>query len=42
MRFFEGLDLVPPGLVRVPEWRSRSEIEARTPSNLWGGAARKP
>ncbi len=42
MDFFAGLDLVPPGLVRVPEWRPRSEIEARTPSNLWGGVARKP
>jgi S-adenosyl methyltransferase len=42
MEFFEGLDLVPPGLVRVPEWRPRSEIEAKTPSNLWGGVARKP
>jgi hypothetical protein len=42
MGFFEGLDLVPPGLVRVPEWRPRSEIEAKTPSNLWGGVARKP
>jgi S-adenosyl methyltransferase len=40
--FFRGLDLVEPGLVRVPEWRPRSETEARTPSNLWGGVARKP
>jgi len=39
--FFEGLDLVEPGLVPVPEWRPRSEIEAKTPSNLWGGVARK-
>jgi hypothetical protein len=39
--FFEGLDLVHPGLVRVPEWRPRSEIEAKTPSSLWGGVARK-
>ncbi len=41
MGFFEGLDLVEPGVVRVPEWRPRSEIEAKTPSNLWGGVARK-
>jgi hypothetical protein len=39
--FFEGLDLVDPGLVRVPEWRPRSEIEAKTPSNLRGGVPRK-
>ena len=38
---FEGLDLVEPGVVRVPEWRPRSEIEAKSPSNLWGGVARK-
>jgi len=42
MGFFEGLELVRPGLVPVPEWRPRSEIEAKTPSNLWGGVARKP
>jgi hypothetical protein len=41
LRFFKGLDLVEPGLVRVPEWRPRSEIEAKSPSNLWGGVARK-
>ena len=41
-RLFEGLDLVEPGVVRVPEWRPRSEIEAKSPSNLWGGVARKP
>jgi hypothetical protein len=41
-RLFAGLDLVEPGVVRVPEWRPRSEIEAKSPSNLWGGVARKP
>jgi hypothetical protein len=39
---FEGLDLLQPGLVPVPQWRPRSEIEAKTPSNLWGGVGRKP
>ena len=39
---FDGLDLVEPGVVRVPEWRPRSEIEAKSPSNLWGAVARKP
>ena len=42
MGFFEGLDLVQPGLVPVPECRPRSEIESKTPSNLWAGVARKP
>ena len=39
---FEGLDLVEPGLVPVPQWRPNSEIEAKTPSNLWGAMGRKP
>ena len=41
MRFFGGLDLVEPGVVRVQEWRPDSEIEARTASNMWGGVGRK-
>ena len=38
---FAGLELVPPGLVRVPEWRPGSELEAATPGALWAGVARK-
>jgi S-adenosyl methyltransferase len=30
-RFFNGLELVEPGLVRVPEWRPASELEAGRP-----------
>jgi hypothetical protein len=41
-RFFEGLDLVDPGMVRVQEWRPASEIEAKSPAALWGGVGRKP
>jgi hypothetical protein len=41
-RFFAGLDLVPPGLVRVPQWRPDSPEEALSPSAQWGGVARKP
>jgi S-adenosyl methyltransferase len=40
-RFFDGLDLVEPGLVRVPEWRPASEAEASSPAGLWGGVGRK-
>ena len=40
-RFFDGLELVEPGLVRVPEWRPGSELEARSPAGLWGGVGRK-
>ena len=42
LRFFDGLRLVEPGLVRIPEWRPASEIEARAAAPLWGGVARKP
>ena len=40
-RFFGGLELVEPGLVRVPEWRPASEAEASSPAGLWGGVGRK-
>ena len=40
-RFFDGLDLLEPGVVRVQEWRPGSETEARSRSNMWGGVARK-
>jgi hypothetical protein len=39
--FFTGLELVEPGLVRIPEWRPVNEADARSPSALWGGVARK-
>jgi S-adenosyl methyltransferase len=41
-RFFDGLELVEPGMVRVQEWRPDTEEEASTPSVMWGGVARKP
>jgi hypothetical protein len=40
--FFDGVELVEPGLVRVSEWRPDSPEEAATPTILWGGVARKP
>jgi S-adenosyl methyltransferase len=39
-RFFDGLEMVEPGLVRVPQWRPGSELEARSPAGLWGGMGR--
>jgi hypothetical protein len=39
--FFTGLDLVEPGLVRIPQWRPDSEVVAKSPSALWGGVGRK-
>ncbi len=41
-RFFEGLDLVEPGLVRLPLWRPASDLEAAARAALWAGVARKP
>jgi S-adenosyl methyltransferase len=40
-RFFDGLELVEPGLVRIPEWRPDSDADLANPANVWGGAARK-
>ena len=40
--FFEGLDLVEPGLVRVPEWRPAMAIDAKAPAQMWAGVALKP
>ncbi len=40
-RFFDGLDLLDPGVVPVPRWRPASEIEAEAHSAMWGGVALK-
>jgi hypothetical protein len=40
-RFFDGLDLVEPGLVPVQQWRPASDLEARARSAMWGGVALK-
>ncbi len=39
---FSGLELVPPGLVRIAEWHPDSASEAAGPGALWAGVARKP
>jgi hypothetical protein len=41
-RFFDGLELLEPGVVPVQRWRPVSEAEAGTRSAMWGGVARKP
>jgi hypothetical protein len=38
--FFDGLDLVEPGVVSIQQWRPDSEAEAR--AGMWGGVGRKP
>jgi hypothetical protein len=35
-RFFDGLDLLPPGVVPVPRWRPASELEAYAPTMALG------
>jgi S-adenosyl methyltransferase len=40
-RFFDGTDLVAPGLVRVEEWRPEPEAGKTARSSLWCGAGRK-
>jgi hypothetical protein len=41
-RFFDGLEVLEPGVVKVTEWRPESVLEAQGPTSLWGGVARKP
>jgi SAM-dependent methyltransferase len=39
---FDGLDLVEPGIVKVPQWRPDNEMAANSPSFAWAGVGRKP
>jgi S-adenosyl methyltransferase len=41
LRFFDGLELLEPGVVRVEDWRPQ-DLETRYESAMWGGVARKP
>ncbi|MBO0814006.1 MAG: SAM-dependent methyltransferase, partial [Actinobacteria bacterium] len=40
-RFFDGLELVDPGIAKISEWRPHSDLEAAAPAILWAGVARK-
>jgi hypothetical protein len=45
LRFFDGFDLVDPGLVYIPQWRPDSPQDVpEDPSKFWGlvGVGRKP
>jgi len=44
LRFFDGFDLVEPGLVSPPLWRPDTPSGLSDPSQVWGlaGVARKP
>ena len=39
--FFQGLRLVPPGIVRVPQWRPDSAEDAGRAGTAWGGVGQK-
>ena len=44
VRYFDGLEVLAPGLVEVTEWRPDSDLGPKQPSNEWiefGGVARK-
>jgi hypothetical protein len=41
-RFFDGLDLLEPGVVPVATWRPDSDATAARASSAWCGVARKP
>jgi hypothetical protein len=41
LRFFDGFELVEPGMVPVPQWRPASDLEAASPTVMWGGVGRK-
>jgi trans-aconitate methyltransferase len=41
-RFFDGLDLIEPGVVPIQEWRPDSDAEAAARAGMWGGVGRKP
>jgi hypothetical protein len=41
-RFFDGLDLIEPGVVPIQQWRPASDLEAAARAGMWGGAGQKP
>src|SRR2546421_307646 len=42
IRFFDGLTLVEPGMVRIQQWRPRSQAQANSAAAMWGAVGRKP
>jgi hypothetical protein len=41
-RFFDGLELLEPGVVPIQQWRPESETEAAAKAGMWGGVGRRP
>ena len=40
-RFFSGLELVPPGLVQVHQWRPEGATDPNAPDSIWCAVGRK-
>jgi hypothetical protein len=40
--FFDGLDILDPGVVPIPQWRPGPADDPGLPTIMWGGVARKP
>lgn len=40
-RFFDGLELVEPGVVAIQQWRPDSDAEASSRAGMWGGVGTK-
>ena len=41
LRFFEGMELVAPGLVRIEEWRPDPSTVSDYKSTAWAAVGRK-
>jgi len=41
LRFFKGMELVEPGLVRIEEWRPDPDSVNDYKSTAWGAVGRK-
>ena len=41
-RFFDGLDLLEPGVVPIQQWHPVSDTDAQARAGMWGGAGKKP
>jgi hypothetical protein len=40
-RFFDGLEILEPGVVPIQQWRPASDEEAAARAGMWGGVGRK-
>jgi hypothetical protein len=39
--FFDGLEILDPGVVPIPQWRPGPADDPDLPTVMWGGVARK-